>query len=64
MDSSTTTLWTNLFSMAGYLASYFLSLLQCFIESPVSDANSVDPDQMPRSAASDLGLHCSPITLW
>ena len=21
-------------------------------------ANSVDPDQMPRSAASDLGLHC------
>ena len=26
-------------------------------------ANSVDPDQTPRSAASDLGLHClqSPI---
>ena len=22
-------------------------------------ANSVDPDQTPRSAASDLGLHCS-----
>ena len=21
-------------------------------------ANSVDPDQTPRSAASDLGLHC------
>ena len=21
-------------------------------------ANSGDPDQMPRSAASDLGLHC------
>ena len=21
-------------------------------------ANSVDPDQMPQSAASDLGLHC------
>ena len=21
-------------------------------------ANSVDPDQMPRSAAFDLGLHC------
>ena len=21
-------------------------------------ANSVDPDQMPHSAASDLGLHC------
>ena len=23
-------------------------------------ANSVDPDQRPRSAASDLGLRCSP----
>ena len=26
-------------------------------------ANSGDPDQTPRSAASDLGLHCFPITL-
>ena len=26
-------------------------------------ANSGDPDQMPRSMASDLGLHCLPITL-
>ena len=26
-------------------------------------ANSGDPDQMPRSAVSDLGLHCLPITL-
>ena len=26
-------------------------------------ANSEDPDQTPRSAASDLGLHCFPITL-
>ena len=26
-------------------------------------ANSGDPDQTPRSAASDLGLHCLPITL-
>ena len=26
-------------------------------------ANFGDPDQMPRSAASDLGLHCLPITL-
>ena len=23
-------------------------------------ANSVDPDQMPRSAVSDLDLHCLP----
>ena len=26
-------------------------------------ANSGDPDQMPHSAVSDLGLHCLPITL-
>ena len=25
-------------------------------------ANSIDPDQTPRSAASDLGLHCLPVT--
>ena len=26
-------------------------------------ANSGDPDQTPRSAASDLDLHCLPVTL-
>ena len=26
-------------------------------------ANSGDPDQTPRSAASDLGLHCLSVTL-
>ena len=26
-------------------------------------ANSGDPDRTPRSVASDLGLHCLPITL-
>ena len=26
-------------------------------------ANSVDPDQTPHSAASDLGLHCLPMSL-
>ena len=31
----------------------------------VFNANSVDPDQMPHSAASDLGLHCLPMPfLW
>ena len=25
-------------------------------------ANSEDPDQTPRSAASDLGLHCLPLS--
>ena len=28
------------------------------IEIAVLNANSVDPDQTPRPAASDLGLHC------
>ena len=35
-----------------------------FIEIPVFNANSVDPDQAPQSAASDLGLHYLQITLW
>ena len=25
-------------------------------------ANRVDPDQMPQNAASDLGLHCLPLS--
>ena len=35
----------------------------CFIEIPVANANSVDPDQMLHSDASYLGLHCLPVTL-
>ena len=38
-------------------------LFPCCTEIPVVtvlNANSVDPDQTPRSAASDLGLHCFP----
>ena len=32
---------------------------------PVVNANSVDPDQTPHSATSDLGLHCLPKShLW
>ena len=31
----------------------------------VLNANSMEPDQTPRSAASDLGLHCLPMShLW
>ena len=39
-------------------------LLLCFIEIPVFNVNSVDPDQMPHSVTSDLGLHRLPITLF
>ena len=30
---------------------------------PELNTNSADPDQMPHSAASDLGLHCLPVSL-
>ena len=40
-------------------------LLSCFTEISELNANSVDPDQMPHSVASDLGLHCLPMFfLW
>ena len=35
-----------------------LFLLSCFEEIFEQNATSVDPDQTPRSVASDLGLHC------
>ena len=37
---------------------WLVLLLPCFLEIPVLNANSLDPDQMSRSAASALGLHC------
>ena len=41
------------------VSGYFLLLL-CFIEIPVTDANNVDPN---HSVASDLSLHCLPISV-
>ena len=44
--------------------AWFLSL-SCFVKNSELNANSVDPDQTPRSAASDLGLHRLPMSfLW
>ena len=37
---------------------WLVFIITMFIEIPVFNANSVDPDQTPRCAASDLGLHC------
>ena len=34
-----------------------------FLDIHVSTVNSVYPDQPPRSAASDFGLHCLPMCL-
>ena len=39
-------------------------LLPRSIEVPLSVANKVDPDQTPHSAASDLGLHCLPMSFY
>ena len=58
MDSSTTTLWTTLFPTAGCLVSTYYYVLYKFL---VLNANRVYPDQT-RFVASDLGLHCLPIT--
>ena len=54
--TSTSNLWTGPFPTEG-VAGYFL-LLPCFIEFPVFNTNSVDPDHAVPSAASDLGPHC------
>ena len=39
------------------VVGWYFSFLLKFSKNILS-ANSGDPDQMPRSAASDLGLHC------
>ena len=38
-------------------------LLLCFKEIPAFNANSAGPDQTPQNVASDLGLHCLPLSL-
>ena len=38
-------------------------MLPCFIEIPFLNANSVDSNQTPRSAASDLSLRCLQMSL-
>ena len=43
-------------------AKSILSLLFYFLCKIVL-ANNVDPDQMPHHVASNLGLHCLPMTL-
>ena len=40
-------------------------IITMFFEMPIVNANNVDPDQTPRSVASDLGLRCLPMShLW
>ena len=55
ITKSSLTLYTGLFHVEGMFDKFFL--MTRFIEIPAFNANSVDFDQTPRFAASDLGLH-------
>ena len=39
----------------------FVALVLFLMKNPI--ANNVDPDQIPHYVASDLSLHCLPMTL-
>ena len=45
--------------MSGLLI--FVTFILFLMENP--SANNLDPDRMPHFVASDLGLHCIPLTL-
>ena len=52
-------------SISNIRGVWLVLILPCFIEIHVFKANSADPDQTPRSAASDLSLHCLQLShLW
>ena len=50
-------------SHSGVWLVFIVSLLFFFLKIYKFSTKSVDPDQTPRSAASDLGLHCWPLSL-
>ena len=63
VECSIPTLWTD--RILNRRDIWLFLLLACFAEIPVFNANNVDPDQTPRFAAFDLGLHClSMCLLW
>ena len=62
MVSSTATVWIGPFVLEG-VSDELLTLLR-FIETPVFNANSVDPNQTPRLVTSDMGLHCLPMSFF
>ena len=61
IDSSTAICWTSPFVILGM--SYLFCRFYPVFDAKILLANNVDPDQMPHYVASDLGLHCLPITL-
>ena len=63
MDFSDPRPWTGPFPTE-WVSDYSLLLhVQYCIEISVFNANSVEPDQTPHSAAPDLVLHCLPMSL-
>ena len=60
VDSSTIVCWMSPFVILGigvYCVPFILFWWKILL------ANNVDPDQMPHFVASNLGLHCLPLTL-
>ena len=62
MDSSTSTLWSGLFSVEGEPVLFLL--LSCSIEIPAFNVNSAETDQTLQHAASDQSLHCLLMSLF
>ena len=61
MDTSTAICWTSSFvvlGVSGLSCRFILFLMKTLL------ANTVDPDQTPHYVASDLVLHCSPMTYY
>ena len=61
VNPSTSSLWAVPFVKGG--TKWLVFIITLLSEISVNHANSVDPDQTPRFAASDLGLHCLPMSL-
>ena len=61
MDSSTVICRTTLFVNLG-VSGLFCHFCSSF-DGKILLANKVGPDQTPHYVASDLGLHCLPLTL-
>ena len=53
----------SVFSLRGVCFGLYSFILICVYEITYINANNVDPDQMPDSVASNLGLHNLPMSL-
>ena len=59
MNSSTVTLDQSISNIRSVLLVFNITR---FYRNSCINTNSADPDQMPHSAAFDLGLHCLPMS--